>query len=40
MINIGMYTYIKNYISIFIISRNNCDSSTCPYGQNSPLSPT
>ena len=39
MLNIGVYTCIKNYIKIFINSRNNLDSSTCPYGQPAPISP-
>ena len=39
MLNIGVYICIKNYIRIFINSRNNRDGSTCPYGQPALLSP-
>ena len=39
MLNIGVYTCIKNYIRIFINSRNNWYGSTCPYGQHTTLSP-
>ena len=30
MLNIGVYTCIKNYIKIFINSRNNRDGLICP----------